>query len=170
MARSWTTLVLSDTAEDAELMRTKCNGAAVGKVARHFGVSVGDVGLYTNRVIVALLSMEKDVVFWPDSADKKSIKKRILEQSVFPNYLGFVDGILIAFAKKPNMEGSDYFTQKSRYGINTLILCDDQKRIRYLFAEFCGSARDNRVFSSSRLTTIGRSFTRSGLAAFCTIY
>ncbi|GAU95250.1 hypothetical protein RvY_06898 [Ramazzottius varieornatus] len=91
--------------------------------------------------------MEKDVVFWPDSAEKKSMQKRIFEQSAFPNCRKFVD-----FANKRNMEGSDYFSHESRYGIKTPIVCDDQKRIRYLIAGFCGSAHDNRVFAISKLS------------------
>ncbi|GAU89503.1 hypothetical protein RvY_02048 [Ramazzottius varieornatus] len=67
------------------------------------------------------------------TAEKKSMKKCIFEQSAFPNYLGFVDETLIASVNKPNMECSDYFSHKSMYGINTLIVCDDQKRIRYWF-------------------------------------
>ena len=138
------------------------NGASVGKVARHFGLSEGAVILYTNRVIVALLSIEKDVILWPDVAERKVIKKRIFELSSFPNCLGFVDGTLIVLANKPNMEGADYFSHKARYGINTLIVCDDLKRIRYLFAGFCGSAHDNRVFANSKLARFPDQFFSGG--------
>ncbi|GAV08223.1 hypothetical protein RvY_17948 [Ramazzottius varieornatus] len=133
------------------LWRSGCSGneASVGKVARHFGVSEGAVVLHTNRVIVSILSLEKEVVFWPDASEKKTIKKRIFELSGFPNRLGFVDGTLIPFANKPNLEGSDYFSHKSKYGINTLTVC--QRRFRYVFAGFCGSAHDNRVFASTKL-------------------
>ena len=130
------------------------NGTSVGKVARHFGLSEGAIILYTNRVIVVLLSIEKDVIFWPDVTEKKAIRKRILQQSAFPNCLGFVDGTLIVLANKPNLEGADYFSHKAKYGINNLIVCDDLKRIRYLFAGFCGSAHDNRVFANLKLSRL----------------
>ncbi|GAV00746.1 hypothetical protein RvY_11548 [Ramazzottius varieornatus] len=60
------------------------------------------------------------------------------------------------------MEGSDYFSHKSRYGINTLIICDVQKRIRYLFAGFCGSAHDNRVSNNSKLSRFPDKFVSGG--------
>ncbi|GAV09738.1 hypothetical protein RvY_19226 [Ramazzottius varieornatus] len=146
------------------LYRSGCsgNGVSVGKVGRHFGVSEGAVVLYTNRVIVSILSLEKEVVFWPDASEKKTIKKRIFELSGFPNRLGFVDGTLVPFANKPNLEGSDYFSHKSKYGINTLTLCDDQRRTRYLFAGFFGSAHDNRVFASTKLARFSTQFFRGG--------
>lgn len=127
------------------------NGASVGNIARHFGMSEGAVELCTNRSLIAILSLENDWVRWPDLSEKIMIKERILEASGFPDCVGFVDGGLMVLEYKPGLEGSDYWSHKHRYGITALVVCDDLKRIRHLEVGFCGSAHDNRVFDHSRV-------------------
>ena len=126
------------------------NGVNMGKVALCFGVSEGAARLFTHRTIVAILSLEKSLVCWPSSAEKTIIKKRIENQSEFPNCLGFVDGTLAVFESRPSLHGSDYSGRKNKYGSFMLIVCDDQRRIRYLFTGFCGSVHDNCVLKESK--------------------
>jgi len=113
----------------------------------------GSVELYTDRCIVALLSLEKETVFWPTcgSEDRISIKRHIREISGFPSCLGFIDGTLIPLESKPMIDGEDYYSRKGKYGISTLIVCDDAKRIRYIYAGWPGCAHDMRVYENSAL-------------------
>ena len=125
--------------------------ASIGKIASHFWIAEGTVELYTCRAMAAILSLEKQLVKWPNTQEKLAIKERIFEKAGFPNCIGFVDGTLVVLEKRPTMAGSDYFSHKSKYGLSTQVVCDDQRRIINVFAGFCGSAHDNRVFKHSRL-------------------
>ena len=127
------------------------NGVSVGRVARRFGLSEGAVQVCTDRTIVAILSLEKELVTWPLTEEKKEMKRRIEDQSGFANCVGFVDGTLAVLETKPSLDGSDHHSRKSRYGLSVLIVCDDQRRIQYIFTGFCGSVHDNRVFKESQL-------------------
>ena len=127
-------------------------------VGEKLGVGEGTVVVYTKRIIQALLSLEKDVVSWPNKTERKAIKDRIKDQHGFPNCTGYVDGTLIGLGFKPSRSGEDYFTRKGTYAINAMIVCDDQKRIRHVFAGFPGSAHDQRVFSYSKLAAESTKF------------
>ncbi|GAV05984.1 hypothetical protein RvY_16028 [Ramazzottius varieornatus] len=55
---------------------------------------------------------------------------------------------------KPKKDGEDYWSHKSRYGISAMIVCDDKRKIRYVFVGFCGSVHDMKVYSNSRLASL----------------
>lgn len=58
-------------------VETYGNGASFGELSRIYGVSVGAVDLYTDRVMAALLAIENRAVKWPDFYEKDIIKKHI---------------------------------------------------------------------------------------------
>jgi hypothetical protein len=95
--------------------------------------------------------LEKQVVCWPDEEEREQIKHQIEAESGFPSCLGFIDGTLIVLENKPLLDGEDYFSRKGRYGIAGLIICDHNKRIRYVYSGWAGCAHDARVFENSRL-------------------
>ena len=49
------------------------------------------------------------------------------------------------------MDGEDYFSRKGRYGIAGIIICDNHKRIRYIYTGWPGCAHDARIFKNSTL-------------------
>ena len=63
----------------------------------------------------------------------------------------FVDVTLIPLAEKPVRDGEDYYSHKGRYGIAAMIVCDGQKRVRYVLAGPPGCWHDARVFANSAL-------------------
>jgi hypothetical protein len=108
--------------------------------------------LWTKRVITAILSLESQVSTWPDVEERQAIKGRIQSFSGFPSCVGFLDGTLIPLAEKPVRDGEDYFSHKKRYGIAAMIVCDDQKRVRCIFAGGPGCIHDTRMFALSPLS------------------
>ena len=66
----------------------------------------GSVENYTKRCINALLSMESDVVFWPDLEERKEIARRIENRRRLPSCIGFVDGTLFPLEYKPELDGA----------------------------------------------------------------
>ena len=49
------------------------NGASIDRTGLFFGRSVGTVEKFTDRIFEAILSLEKDYVFWPDAAERSAI-------------------------------------------------------------------------------------------------
>src|SRR5436309_3143488 len=72
------------------------------------------VELYTDRCIVAILSLERQVICWPDKEERQEVKRRIKAESGFPSCLGFVDGTLFVLKYKPLLDGEDYYSRKHR--------------------------------------------------------
>jgi len=54
-------------------------------------------------------------------------------------------------AFKPELEGEEYFTQKQCYAISATLVCDDNKKVRYLNVGWPGSVHDQRVYQNSVL-------------------
>lgn len=127
------------------------NAASLWNVGTRFGVGEGTVKLFTFRIIQSLLSLESDVVSWPNMQERDAIKERIKEKFKFPNCIGMVDGTLIGLESKPVKGGEDYYTRKGNYALNAMIICDDQRRIRHVMAGFPGGAHDCRVFLYSKI-------------------
>ena len=127
------------------------NGASRANVAASFHVSTGVLSKFTKRIMVALLSLEKNVVCWPNAAEKKSIKLSIEESHGFPHIIGIMDGTHVILAAKPSYQGEQYFNRKSRYSISCMIVNDHNCRIMHLHAGFPGSAHDSRVFTNSKI-------------------
>ena len=49
------------------------NGASINHTALLFGRSFGSIEKYTDRVFEAILSLEKQYVYWPDSTERRQI-------------------------------------------------------------------------------------------------
>jgi hypothetical protein len=109
------------------------------------------VKLYTDRCIVAILSLESQVVCWPADEERQEIKLRIQANSGFPSCIGFVDGTQFVLEYEPSLDGPDYYSRKGRYGIVGLVVCDDRKRIWHVYSGWPGSAHDARIYDNSRL-------------------
>lgn len=112
--------------------------------------------MYTNRCIIAIVSLEKEVITWPDSDERRFIARRIKQASTnqtpgFPDCVGLVDGSLFVFQDCPTKDGEDFYSRKGRYGMNVMVICDDQKRIRYFVTGWPGCAHDARVFKNSTI-------------------
>ena len=128
------------------------NGSSLWSVGSDFGVGEGTVNVYVTRVVRALLSLELEVISWPNTAEKVAIKERIEEKSRFPSCVGLIDGTLVDLNWKPELHGEDYFTRKGTYALNVMLVSDDQRRIRHVSAGFPGCSHDSRVFSYSKLS------------------
>jgi len=83
---------------------------------------------------------------------KKEMKRRIEMVYGFPDCLGFLDGTIIILDFKPAKNHQDYFNRKSRYSINSQIVCDLDDRIRFSFTGYPGSNYDSACIGYSPLT------------------
>ncbi|KAI7967485.1 hypothetical protein MJO29_000762 [Puccinia striiformis f. sp. tritici] len=132
-------------------MGTYGNGASVGMLARFFRISEGTVILYCLRTIEAILSLEAQYTSWPDADGRCQIALRVDEFTGFRNCVGFIDGTLFPLYDKPAIDSQDYYSRKGFYGLNTLIVCDDKKRIMYYLTGWPGCCHDTRLWDNSEL-------------------
>ena len=121
-------------------------------VGQFFGIAKGSVKNYVRRTVLALLEMEEEVVYWPDASQRKEIRKRLIAYG-FRHCVGIIDGTLIILDNRPQAYHECYFSRKSFYSLNVMIICDDKNRVLYYNAGWPGSTHDNRVFRNSDIFT-----------------
>ena len=90
------------------------NGASIDRTGLFFGRSVGTVEKFTDRIFEAILSLEKDYVFWPDAAERSAISERMDINHGLKHAVGIVDGTPVNFYQKPGIDGETYFNRKGR--------------------------------------------------------
>jgi hypothetical protein len=117
-----------------------------------FHVSQGTAELFRKRVVKAICSLRGEFITWPDEAERSGIRRRILDKSGLPFCVGMMDGTLFPLAFAPeSTDAPDYFGRKHSYALSTLVVCDDQRLIRYYLSGWPGSAHDNRIFRNSAI-------------------
>ena len=117
-----------------------------------FGVAKGTVDVYFKRSGDAVLSLKHKYYFWPDKEERNAIAHRIEAAYQLPNCVGFMDVTLLPLAQKPQTDDfPDYSGRKFAYSMSTLIVADDQRRIRYHQSGWPGSSHDNRIFKDCKL-------------------
>lgn len=112
----------------------------------------GSIQNWTNRVIYAILTLEKKYIRWPSQEERGELKRRIGERSFFRDCIGFVDGTLIPLATAPRENPEKYWTRKFFYAFNVMLVCDIDRRVIYYELGFSGSAHDQRVFRSTKVS------------------
>ena len=121
-----------------------------GQVGSFFGIAKGSVNNYVRRCVRALLQLKDQVVYWPDKNERNEMRQR-LSALGFRHCVGIIDGTLVQLVFRPEAYHECYYSRKSMYCINVMIVCDDKKRIIYYNAGWPGSTHDNCVFRNSKL-------------------
>ncbi|KAJ7060787.1 hypothetical protein C8F01DRAFT_957757, partial [Mycena amicta] len=98
------------------------NAAIQQGVADWAGIGKGTVGLWTKRVMTAVLRPDflKKYVRYPTDEEKAEAQAWV-EKHLCPAWHGgwcFVDGTLVPLASRPFWYGESYFDRKSRYSLN----------------------------------------------------
>jgi hypothetical protein len=90
-------------------------------------------------------------VSWPNSQGRKEMASRIGRFTGFKNCVGFIDGTLLPLEEKPSIDPQDYYSQKGSYGLATLVVCNDNKRIIYYLTGWPGCSHDTRLWDNCNL-------------------
>jgi len=130
------------------------NAASAIVVKHGLGLGKGSVQNYIRRATDAVLSVFSDTVFWPNAAERVEISTRIREKYHFPKCVGMIDGTFFGLAYKPEVHGEEYFNRKQQYAINSMIICDDVRCIRYINIGWPGSVHDQRIYSNSIISRL----------------
>jgi hypothetical protein len=117
---------------------SSASAAGIIATSQFLGIEEGTQVLYTKRVCAALGRLFKQFVHWPNQEERMATKLRLCgaeegtssRWALFENCIGIIDGTLIPFRTNPRLDRVTkvaYFNyQKKRYGLNALIVCDDQ--------------------------------------------
>ncbi|KNE95569.1 hypothetical protein PSTG_11060 [Puccinia striiformis f. sp. tritici PST-78] len=133
------------------------NGVAVGFLARFFRVGQGTIELYTNRCIMAILRLKSGMLKWPN-ADKRKLTQKDYADEGFDGCVGLIDGSLIPLFDAPSKNGSDYWSRKGFYAIATLLICDNNQNIIYIYTGWLGCSHDARLMSNASVTLTPEQF------------
>jgi hypothetical protein len=97
-----------------------------------------------------LKEIKDEVVYWPNQTEKEEMKSR-LASTGFRHCVGIIDGTLIVLEYHPEKYHECYYSRKSCYALNLMVVCDDNRRITFYYAGWPGSTHDNRVWWNSKL-------------------
>lgn len=124
------------------------NGSSSMQTATKFGISIGSVQNFTNRVIKLLVGLSNRYIQWPNQQARKHIGSD-MSAKVLPKCIGFVDGTDIAFSTAPLDNKEVYWSRKKKYCMQAQIICDPSRRIIDLFTGYPGSVHDAKVYGFS---------------------
>jgi len=140
-------------------MGTEGTGGSNPDMRNFFHIGRGTALAYRDRALKAIRNLKSQAFTWPDEDERKIIAARIFNEFDWPNCVGIIDGTLFPLATEPETEdAADYKGRKYLYSLTCLIVCDDQRLIRYFLCGWPGSAHDERVFRNSRLYQRAREF------------
>jgi len=102
---------------------------------------------YRKNVIKAVLNLKSSAITWPDAGERKRIARRFKKEYGWRNCVFIIDGTLFPLRNRPQTEDyADYYGRKLGYTINEVILCDDQRRIRFYLSGNPGTCHDQRAW------------------------
>jgi len=128
-------------------MGTEGSGGSNPDMRNLFHIGRGSAEKYQDRAVTAVHNLRSRAYTWPDEDERKIIAARIFKDFNWPNCVGIMDGTLFPLGSEPQTDDApDYKGRKYQYSITCLIICDDQRLIRYCLCGWPGSAHDERVF------------------------
>ena len=128
------------------------SGASYPQCRQTFGIGRGTCQFFIERVCTAIRSLRERVIYWPNRQERIQIARRFRDKYDFVNVIAVADGTLFPLTYAPeSSDAPDYHGRKYQYSMTTMIVNDDQKRIRYYLAGFPGCVHDNRVYNNTPL-------------------
>jgi hypothetical protein len=116
-------------------------------------VSQSAVCTTVNEVAEILAKRVPEFVQFPSEEEANQIAEEIYLQSGLPGVIGIADGTHFEITKpivhRPVPER--FYNRKHYHSINSLMVCDHRKRIRYFTCGHAGSAHDSKIWNESRL-------------------
>jgi hypothetical protein len=125
--------------------------AKFSTIARKFKVSKGAARDSFNRVIQAIINLEKECVRWPDKNEREQLAIELQAKYGFRQCIGTLDGTLIGITERPEWYGEDFYSRKASYSLQALVVNDINCRILYYHFGWPGSTHDNRAWRNCAL-------------------
>ncbi|POW09556.1 hypothetical protein PSTT_06731 [Puccinia striiformis] len=106
---------------------------------------------------MAILRLKSGMLKWPN-ADKRKLTQKDYADEGFDGCVGLIDGSLIPLFDAPSKNGSDYWSRKGFYAIATLLICDNNQNIIYIYTGWLGCSHDARLMSNASVTLTPEQF------------
>ncbi|KNZ49369.1 hypothetical protein VP01_5064g2 [Puccinia sorghi] len=130
-------------------------------LARFFQIGKGTVELYTNCCLLAIIAIQGQFLSWPNAEAGQELSDEY-EAEGLKGCVGVIDGSLIIVQNHPELDGTDYYTQKGLYGISTFLVCDNNKEIQYVSTGWPGCSHDQQLMANCGLNQSPSDFFSSG--------
>ncbi|KNZ53829.1 hypothetical protein VP01_3124g1 [Puccinia sorghi] len=145
------------------LKRLYCfgNGASFGMLGKFFRVAEGSIELYTDHCLMAIFGLKDKLLTWPNTEAHQQIQEQF-EDFCFDGCVGVIDGKLVVLQGKTGMDGQDYYNRKGSYGIATLLICEKNKKIQYVYIRWPGCSHNQRLTTNCSLTLSPHKFFSQG--------
>lgn len=100
------------------------------------------------RIVVALNQIAPQVIKWPSSEERASLKKKFNVMGGLPNVIGAIDGIFIPI-KGPKTDKDTFITNKGGYAFTAQAICNSDFKFTDIFIGYPGSVNDTKIFKNS---------------------
>lgn len=119
------------------------------ELCSRFGIAEETVYLYCKRVVIAIISLKKNLVKWPTGEDKQNTHEGFKNIGGMENIIGAIDGSHIVLANAPLRQPETYWSRKKKYSIQLQGIVDH----RGIFIDYeigwPGSVHDAKVYKNS---------------------
>lgn len=119
------------------------------RVRSALNIGKGSIFNYLWRTIQLLDSMASEYIQWP-SIEVRNQQKGKIDDEVFINCAGYLDGSEIPLCNAPTQNREDYFSRKKIYGFNLQAICDQDSQFIFAATGFTASAHDSTAFKATQ--------------------
>lgn len=122
------------------------------KLSQIFNIDEERIEEYTEICIGAIVSLEEKYVKWPTASERVEYVSQSSAGQLFDKAVGLVDGAVFPLAFRPSKDPEQYLTgTKFVYGVNSIIVCNRDRRVMYAVHGRRGGEHDQRVYESSEI-------------------
>ena len=79
------------------------------------------------------MKIKDDVIIWPDGDSKEDMKRTIMIEYGFQNYIGIIDGTIFILNENPTRYGESYYCRNNCYSLNVQVVCNHRARVVYYY-------------------------------------
>ena len=126
-------------------------GPLLGMLEIFFRVGEGTIEIYTDRCLAEIWGLKKQLLTWPNTEAREQIQQEFKDVG-FDGCVGVIDGTQIILQGLPTTDGADYYNRKGSYAVSTLLICDKNKKIQYVYTGWPGCSHDQRLTNNCKLT------------------
>ncbi|PVU91336.1 hypothetical protein BB561_004447 [Smittium simulii] len=133
------------------LYRLGCSSkkTSISMIANEAGIANGTVSLYTERVLTALNNVAQSYICWPNTLEKKKISSIFEYNHKMKNCIGILTTTQTILSQRPAISTTKYKTSNGSYGVKSLVVCDNEKYIRFLSNLYPGSEMSETMWENS---------------------
>lgn len=115
------------------------------------GMSVASVCNIVTTIATVLCRLAPVYIKFPEPADIPDLTENFFAIAGMPGVFGCIDGSLIYIVSPGGNDAELYRSQKNRFAINVMAICDHNLVFSNVICSWPGSVHDSKVFDNSRV-------------------